>query len=42
MSFSGLPNMIPISEHSRVEKMQSNYHTAITLREIALLAVNAN
>ena len=42
MSFSGLPNMIPISERSKVEKTQSNYHTAVTSREIALLAVNVN
>lgn len=42
MGSSELPNQIPVSETSGAEEMQSGYHTALTSRETALLALNAN
>lgn len=42
MGSSVLLNQISVSENSGAEKMQSDYHCAVTLREIALLDINAH
>lgn len=42
MGFSGLPNQIPVSESSGAKKRQGDYHSAIALREVAHLDINAN